>query len=57
MTAEYWMILVLFLLLMRSFVVILKDTFRISYYKTKLKNRGVDTSEIDKMSLWKMFTD
>jgi len=57
MTTEYWIILVLFLMLMRAFVVILKDTFKISYYTTKLRNRDVDTSKVDNMSLWQMWTD
>lgn len=35
---------------------ILKSIYKISYYETKLENRGVNIDDVKNMSLWAMFT-
>jgi len=47
--------LLFFLITVFLTIRVLKDTFKIGYYETKLENMDVDISIVKNMSLWEMF--
>lgn len=55
MTLENATIGLLMVIIFFQLIGLANDKFKIGYYEQKLKNRGVDISEIEHMPWWKPF--
>jgi len=54
----YSLLMVLIFLIVLVLILFLQNlrfAFMISYYETKLKNRGVDISRVEQMPFWKLW--